>query len=231
MKTSIVFMLLNLSLSLWLKGQDYLGSKTQGEFSLGFSTPFLHGGASLLEGQALRAQGLSYFSNEQGQRNQVGVYPRLRAWSLGLGFYEPIKKLRGLSLGSVFRASLAGSQPRVGGYEEGFFFNFLSIGLASKYYPWQKQALFFKLDGGLASVFTKNRYLNAEGEQRFFHQFGIGSNASLSLGHSFFPFKHGLTSLDLQFVYQFNSTRVEVNGLGNEQWTYSALSLLLALNF
>jgi hypothetical protein len=78
---------------------------------------------------------------------------------------------------------------------------------------------------------TKNRFINEEGEQNFFHQFGIGSGGSLAVGYSFLPFKDKTKTLDLQVVYQQLSTRVEVNGIGDDQWKFGALNYTMAFSF
>jgi hypothetical protein len=142
-----------------------------------------------------------------------------------------MKKVKGLMLGAAVRTSLTGSEPQTGGYEEGYFFNFLSLGLAAKYYPFTQNNVFIKADAGLASVFTKNRYLAEQNKQEFFHQFGIGTNISSAIGYSLKPLKNKSKTIDLQLIYQYNTTRVEVNSIGNDQWSYSALSLMGAINF
>jgi hypothetical protein len=39
----------------------------------------------------------------------------------------------------------------------------------------------------MGSVFTKNRFVNAEGEQDFVHHFGIGLEAGGAIGYTFTP--------------------------------------------
>jgi hypothetical protein len=214
-----------------LQAQNPLSQKVQTEFGLGISLPFLNGGKELLQSKSIRDNNLSYFQNAQGNRKNVGNYGNLIGWSVATAYYLPIKKIKGLMLGSAFRASLTGTQPSVGGYEEGYFFNFISVGFGAKYYPFTKNNLFVKGDFGLASVFTKNRFLNEQNQQTFFHQFGIGTNVSASLGYSWNPFKNKQKSLDIQAIFQQNSVRVEVNGIGNDQWSYTALNFMLAMNF
>jgi hypothetical protein len=85
-------------------------------------------------------------------------------------------------LGTILRASLTGTQPAAG-YEEAYYFNFISVGFGAKYYPLDETNLFIMVDAGLASVFTKNRYLNELNQQNFFHQFDIGTNATLGPGY------------------------------------------------
>ena len=214
-----------------LKAQNPLSQKVQSEFALGASLPFLHSGVELMQSAAIRQSGKSYYADAQGNRRDVGNYSNLVGWSVGIAYYIPVKRVKGLLLGSAVRTSLTGSQPQQVGYEEGYFFNFLSFGVAAKYYPFTHNNLFFKADGGLASVFTKNRYQTEQNQQSFHHQFGIGTNTSVGVGYSLTPFKNSSKLIDLQAIYQFNSTRVEVNGIGNDQWNYTALTFMVAINF
>lgn len=215
----------------YTSAQNPLSQRVQTELGIGISTPLLHNGSELSRSASIRENGLSYFEDAEGNRRNAGDYGNLIGWSVALAYYIPIKKVNGLMAGSVVRTSLTGTQPESGGYEEGYFFNYLSFGGALKYYPIERNNLFIKADAGLASVFTKNRFLDAQNNQLFFHQFGIGTNASFAVGYSILPFKNKSSSIDLQFIYQYNSTRVEVNGIGNDQWTYSGLTLMAAVNF
>ncbi|WP_350286959.1 hypothetical protein [uncultured Croceitalea sp.] len=210
--------------------QNPLSQHVQTEFGIGITTPFLHSGTELERAADLRSDGLSYFANDQGNRENVGDYGSLIGWSMAIAYYHPVKKIKGLMLGAAVRNSLTGSVPDVGS-EEGYFFNFLSLGLAAKYYPFTNTNMFFKLDGGLSPVWTKNRFLNSQGQQEFFHQFGIGGNITGAVGYSLTPFKNKTKTLDLQLLYQYNTTRVEVNGIGDDQWNYSALTLMTVINF
>jgi len=214
-----------------IQAQNPLSQTTQTELGLGVALPFLTSGSELMSSKAIRDSGLSYFEDADGSRKPVGSYGRLIGWSVSTGFYVPIKKAKGLMLGSSFKTSLTGVQPSEGEYAEGYFFNFLSVGVGAKYYPFTKNNLFVKTDFGLASVFTKNRYLNVENEQSYFHQFGIGTNVSASVGYSFTPFKNKLKSFDVQAIFQQNNTRVEVNGIGNDNWSFIALNFMVFMNF
>jgi len=212
--------------------QNPLSQKVQTELSFGIALPFLEKGEELMRAKRLREQGLSYYQAPEGESpREVGNYSALVGWSLGLGYYHPVARVKGLMLGAVVRSSLTGSMPGEGGYEEGYFFNFLSVGGGLKYYPFAQNNFFVKADAGLASVFTKNRFLDESGEQAFFHQFGIGFNSSVAVGYSLKPFPNKSTLLDLQVIAQRNNTRVEVNGIGNDIWRYTALNFMLSLNF
>ncbi|NOT73607.1 MAG: hypothetical protein HOP08_01675 [Cyclobacteriaceae bacterium] len=212
-----------------LLAQNPLSQTTQAEVGFGFTIPSLMSGQELLRSENLRTQGLSYFRNPNGDRKSVGKYPALSGISFHVGFYKPLRRIKGLMLGAMVRNSQTGSQPAQGGYEEGYFFNFITAGPAVKYYPFEKNNLFFKGDAGLASVLTKNRFTNTEGEQSFFHQFGIGFGASIGAGYSLTPFKNKTKAVDLQIIYQQLNTRVEVNGLGDDQWKFGAMNFSVSM--
>ncbi len=91
--------------------------------------------------------------------------------------------------------------------------------------------MFTKADFGLACVLTKNRFINDENEQNFLYQFGIGSGASVGVGYSFLPFRDKSKSIDTQVIYQQLSTRVEVDGIGDDQWKFGSLNLAVAFSF
>ena len=213
-----------------VNGQNPLSQTTQVEVGIGYATPFLQSGQELTRAEDLRDQGLSYYEDSQGNRKNVGVYSGLKGYSFNIGFFKPFRKTKGLMVGAMVRNTQTGSTPG-DGYQEAYFFNFITAGVAVKYYPFENANLFAKADFGLAAVLTKNRFINEESDQNFFHQFGIGSGGSLGVGYSFLPFKDKTKSIDAQILYQQLSTRVEVNGIGDDQWKFGALNFTVAFSF
>ena len=214
----------------FVQAQNTLSQSTQVEVGLGFAAPNLQSGEELTRSEALRNQHLSYFEDPGGNRRDVGAYTALRGLSIHVGFYKPLKKVKGLMMGAMVRNTQTGSTP-ADGYAEGYYFNFITAGVAFKYYPFKNTNIFAKSDLGLASVLTKNRFLNESGEQNFFHQFGIGSGGSLAVGYSFTPFRNKTKSIDALILYQELRTRVEVNGIGDDQWKFGAFNLSMAMSF
>ncbi|HMP24108.1 MAG TPA: hypothetical protein PKC76_08255 [Saprospiraceae bacterium] len=202
----------------------------QTELSIGVSIPFLYSGTELLQAQALRAAGQSYYQNPEGMRRSVGNYPNQIGSLLQMGYYLPTK-IPGLMLGTKVNVALTGSQPAQGGYEEGYFFNYLQFNAVAKYYINAGERWFVMADAGLASVLTKNRFLNAAGQQEFFHQFGIGAGGGLGFGLTTAPFKKESLHLEIKAYYQQMSTRVEVNGIGDDAWNFGAANLMIGLHF
>lgn len=227
---NIIIAVLLISMGSSLYAQNPLSQSTQVEVGIGFSSPFLQSGKELMRSQDLRDNQQSYFQDSQGNRKDVGSYSGLKGFSLNIGFYKPLKKVKGLMLGAMVRNAQTGSMP-ADGYSEAYFFNFITAGIALKYYPFENVNLFTKADFGLASVLTKNRFINESGDQNFFHQFGIGSGGSVGVGYSFLPFKNKSKSIDAQITYQQLSTRVEVNDIGDDQWKFGALNLSVAFSF
>ncbi len=230
-KILLLLTLLAIGLSSSARAQNALAQKRQLEVNTGWVRPVLQGGSELMRSERLRDQGLSYFADTEGERRAVGDYSAPIGISFGIAYYTPVKWAKGLMLGAAVRNTQAGTQPTRGGYEEGYFFNFLTAGLAAKLYPLENRNVFVKADVGLGAVFTKNRFLNQINEQRFLHQFGIGSGGSLGIGYAFTPFKNKSTALELQATYQQLSTRVEVDGIGNDQWRFGALHLGGSISF
>ncbi len=230
-KILILLTLLAIGLSNLAKAQNPLAQKRQLEVSVGWVSPVLQSGSEMMRSEGLRNQGLSYFADADGTRRTVGDYSAPVGISFGIAYYTPVKWAKGLMLGASVRNSQTGTEPAQGGYEEGYFFNFLTAGFAAKLYPLENRNVFIKADAGLGAVFTKNRFLNGDDEQRFFHQFGIGSGGSLGVGYAFTPLKNKSTALELQVIYQQLSTRVEVDGTGNDQWQFGALHLSASINF
>jgi hypothetical protein len=213
-----------------LFAQHPSSQKTQVEFGLGISLPNLHSGQELMRSLELRNQGLSYLANAEGNHNSVGNYPNLFGFNFHVAFYKPIPKTKGIMLGAIVRNTQTGTQPEEGGYEEGYFFNFITAGLAAKFYPSENLPIYFLGDFGIAAVLTKNRFINM-GNQEFFHQFGIGPSGGLGLGYSLGVFQGKSKSLDFQINYQLLQTRVEVNGIGDDNWRFGALHFSVAYNF
>ncbi|MFD2571585.1 hypothetical protein ACFSUS_13150 [Spirosoma soli] len=230
MKTLITTIFISVN-GLCAFAQNSLSQQTQVEVATGLVLPNFGKGNELLRSSDLRTNGQSYFQNSAGNRANVGKYGTQQGFNISLGFYKPVRAVKGLMLGGMIRSAQTGSEPDNGGYAEGYFFNFLSAGLAAKYYPFTSNNLYLKGEAGMGAVFTKNRYLNEAGQQNFFHQFGIGTSGSFGAGYSLTPFKNKDKAIDLSVLYQAYSTRVEVNGIGDDQWRFGALNFLVGLTF
>ncbi|WP_046246461.1 hypothetical protein [Hymenobacter terrenus] len=208
-----------------IRGQKQL------EFSLGIVAPSFTGGQELVRSKDLRAAGQSYYATGSGARKAVGEYPRQLGWSLEAAYHKPLARVPGLLYGIVVRSSLTSSQPAEGKYAEGYFFNFVDVGPSLKYYPFSQANFFVRGQAGMASVFSKNRYVDEAGTQQFFHQFGIGFGGSLAAGYTFTPFANKGLGLETKVGYQLSSTRVEVNGIGDDQWKFGALHAQVGVVF
>jgi len=139
--------------------------------------------------------------------------------------------LPGLSVGLLVNSGQTGSTPSEGGYEEGYFFNYLNFGTGLQYYPVETNNLYFKGEVGMGSVFTKNRFINANNEQDFLHHFGIGIEGGGAIGYTLTPFQNKMMGINLEIQYQLYSTRVEVSGIGDDQWRFGSLNLSAAVQF
>lgn len=231
MKEKLTLFALLLTSLLEIQAQNPLSQNTQVEIGVGYIQPNFRKGAELLRSYDLRKKGLCYYSETNGNRNAVGKYFASRGYNMTIRYYKSFRKVKGLMLGALVRNAQTGSTPEKGGYEEAYFFNFITAGLAAKYYLLEKSNLFLKTDFGLAAIFIKNRYLTHTNEQNFFHQFGIGSAFGFEVGYALQPFINKKTLVELKAGYQLASTRVEVSGIGDDQWKFGALYAGTSLNF
>ncbi|MGB3541804.1 hypothetical protein [Rubrivirga sp.] len=195
-------------------------AEKQLEFSVGVVLPQVLGGEELLRSRDLRDAGLSYHAGPDGARRDVGDYGALTGFRLEVAYHRPLT--RGLLYGVVVNSSLTGTQPSEGGYAEGYFFNTVDVGPSLKVYPLDSGA-YVRGTVGMASVFTKDRFVGDSGEQEFFHQFGIGVGGQLDVGYTLAPFADPTIGVEVRAGYRLSTARVEVNGLGDDAWRYGSL--------
>jgi hypothetical protein len=230
MKATILIFLIILSNS-WMFAQNKIAMQPRMFVSSGFVTPQFFSGIELLSSYALRKSDLSYFENGNGNRKNVGNYSSNTGFSLSIGYYVPIKKVKGLSIGLLVNSGQTGSNPSEGGYNEAFFFNFINFGMGVQYYPFTNNNFYLKGEIAMGSVLTKNRFVNEDGNQDFLHYFGIGTEGGGSIGYTITPFKNKMIGINVEGQYQLYSTRVEVSGVGDDQWKFGALHLSVGLQF
>lgn len=200
-------------------------------FATGLVVPQFYGGSELMSAYNNRQKGLSHFTAPDGSQAEVGSYGSNSGFSLAIGYYVPVQKIKGLSVGLLVNSAQTGATPAKAGYAEGYFFNFLNFSGAFQYYPWLDRGLFVKGELGMGSVFTKNRFINAAGEQDFLHHFGIGAAGGFAVGYTFRPFKNQQIGLFTEGHYQLYQTRVEVSGVGDDQWRFGALRITGGIQF
>lgn len=227
----ILLCLLFVSYNLDLLAQNQFSQKTQLEIGIGYVTPFLYSGSELISSNSLRKQSLSYYKDEIGNRINVGKYSSISGFNFSITYYKPIVSINGLMTGVIVRNAQTGSTPDNGGYEEAYFFNFITAGPAIKYYPFENNNLFLKADASLAAVLTKNRFINSLKEQNYFHQFGIGYSIALETGYSLTPFDNKSIAIETKAGYQYANTRVEVNGIGDDNWQFGAILIGISIIF
>lgn len=231
MKSKLMLVMIAFFMTKIAIAQNQLAQSTQVEIGVGFVQPNFLKGTELIRSYNLRQNGLSYYADNNGNRNAVGKYSSSTGYNFNIGFYKPIKKVNGLMLGALVRNAQTGSNPEKGGYSEAYFFNFITAGIAAKYYPFTKNNLFVKADFGLAAVLTKNRFLNATQQQEIFHQFGIGTSFGFETGYAFQIFKDKSKAIELKAGYQLANTRVEVNVIGDDNWQFGAIYFGTSFNF
>lgn len=201
------------------------------EVSLGLSVPQLYGGQALMASAAVRNEGYSYYQSSNGTRKKVGSYPQISGWVLAVSYAKQLKENSDWWFGASVRSSLGGTEPETGAYAEGYFFNHLSASTLAKFKPVWAHGFSIKAEAGMSSVFTKNRYIKSNDTQGFLHQFGIGYAAGAAIQYQFKPVKSWNSELLLSTLYQYNSTRVEVEGIGDDNWIFGSLQLSGGLIF
>lgn len=214
-----------------LLAQEPISGRTQVEVGIGLASPYLQRGTELMRSRELREEQQSYFERSDGTRRHVGNYSPLVGFSVHIGFHRSLGSVDGLMLGAVARTTLTGSQPSSGGYAEGYFFNTVTMGASTRYYPLEGRNLFLRGEAGVGAVLTKDRFINDSGTQSYFHQFGIGPSATAGIGYSLTPFRDRTRVLDLQALYQQMATRVEVDGIGDDLWSSGTLQVVVGVSF
>tara|TARA_R110002050_G_scaffold276972_1_gene422432 strand:- start:1135 stop:1827 length:693 start_codon:yes stop_codon:yes gene_type:complete len=200
-------------------------------FSSGFVTPQFFSGIELMSALDNREKGLSNYTSSEGTQQSIGSSGANTGFSLGIGYYLPIQKVRGLSIGLMVNSAQTGSTPSRSGYNEGYFFNFLNFSGSVQYYPFAQADLYVKGEVGMGSVWTKNRFINEMGDQDFLHHFGIGLEAGAAIGYTKKPFKNKNLGIFVEGQYQYYQTRVEVSDIGDDQWQFGALRLAIGIEF
>jgi hypothetical protein len=200
----------------------------QVQFFVGFTAAKLMAGTELLSAQDLRNQGLSYGQKFGNQPKNVGSYPKITGGNFGIKYFAPNKLIKRLMTGTYFRGVMTGVNPDVGD-QEGYYFNPISLGITAKYYPIAAINLSIVAEAGMGGIMTKNRYIDDTGNQKYHHQYGIGSSTAVGLAY-FIRLKN---EFGVEFLTQYQSlnVNVEVDNIGSDNWRTSLWNTSLILSF
>lgn len=124
-----------------------------------------------------------------------------------------------------------GASPSTGDGGEEMFFNYWSTGVAVRYYPLDRAAvsgLYLQPEFTFVTQFTQK--YRVESEQRYDHQFAIGSGAAVSVGYGF-PLWGGRAGLEVAALFDYASRGGEVTGVGSRAFTNTNLGGVVRLRF
>lgn len=99
MKEKLILLVVILTSFLEILAQNPLSQNTQVEIGVGYVQPNFRKGAELMRSYELRKNGLSYYSDNNGNRNSVGKYSTSSGYNMTIGYYKPIGKVKGLVRG------------------------------------------------------------------------------------------------------------------------------------
>lgn len=150
--------------------------------------------------------------------------------TLSTFFYVVPQGWNGLGLGSGVKGFFA--TPNNGGDNETYLFNYYHVGLGLKYHPLSKafnRGLYVKSNFGFGQMTEKTRFND---EQRYEHQFAIGTTVLGGIGYSI-PFgkREGL-AINIDLEAEYSSRQGDVTGLGEGQtFQNSHVSINVGIGF
>jgi hypothetical protein len=208
MKT-ILFVLLSIS-TLTAQAQTQSKARVFGEVGLGF-------GQTLFFGD----------SKERLAQTFGGSFKPGTGFNIMTAFYVAPENWKGLGIGTRVKGTF-GTSVKGESDADSYIFNFYSVQLSAKYYPFSKtfnKGLYTRLSAGFGQ-FTAKR-LN-ESTNYYLHQYAIGSTLGLSAGYTI-PLKRSAISFEVEF--ESSSRNGTVNTLGSQTFQTGQLGFNTTLTF
>ena len=150
--------------------------------------------------------------------------------TLSTFFYVAPEKWNGLGIGSGVKGFFA--TPNNGGDNETYLFNYYHVGVGLKYHPFSKQfnkGWYTKANFGFGQMTEKMRYND---ENRYEHQFAIGTTLLGGIGYAFPIGKSKRTAINIDLEAEYSSRRGDVTGLGeSQQFQNSHVSINFGFSF
>ncbi|MEO1217265.1 MAG: hypothetical protein AAFY45_27305 [Bacteroidota bacterium] len=150
--------------------------------------------------------------------------------TLSTFFYVSPEKWNGLGIGSGVKGFFA--TPNNGGNNETYLFNYYHVGVGLKYHPFSNQfnkGFYTKVNFGFGQMTEKMRYND---ENRYEHQFAIGTTILGGLGYAFPIGKSQKAAINIDLEAEYSSRRGDVTGLGeDQQFQNSHISINFGLSF
>ena len=150
--------------------------------------------------------------------------------TLSTFFYAAPKKWKGLGIGSGVKGFFA--SPNNGGANETYLFNYYHVGLGLKYHPFSRQfneGFYTKFNFGFGQMTEKMKYNN---ENRYEHQFAIGSTFLGAIGYAFPLGKKEKLALNIDLEAEYSSRSGDVTNIGeDQQFQNSHISINFGISF
>lgn len=179
-------------------------------------------------GEFKSGYGQTQFGSGLAERYNAGNFSASGGGLTSLSAFRKFEKANHLHFGLKFKG--LGAAPSMGDNNEEMFFNFWSVAIAAKYFPFSKsgeKGIFLISDYNFVSQFTQ-KYRNISTLQ-FDHQFAIGSSFTLGVGYHF-PLKNRY-GLVVSIEHDWASRSGEVQGIGDKNFRNNHLAFQVGLIF
>ena len=181
--------------------------------AIGYGNTFFYG--SLAEKEAI---------------NDGRGFGRNQGNTLSTFFYAAPKNWKGLGIGTGVKGFFA--TPNNGGNNETYLFNYYHVGIGLKYHPFSGQfneGFYTKFNFGFGQMTEKMKYND---ENRFEHQFAIGSTLLGAVGYAFPLGNTERFALNIDLEAEYSARRGDVTDLGeNQEFQNSHVSINFGLSF
>ena len=184
-----------------------------GHVSIGYGNTFFYG--SLSDKETL---------------NDSRGFGRNQGNTLSTFFFVAPENWKGLGLGSGVKGFFA--TPNNGGNNETYLYNYYHVGVGLKYHPFSSQfnkGFYTKANFGIGQMTEKTKYNN---ENRYEHQFALGTTYLGALGYAFPIGKNKKVALNIDLEAEYSSRKGDVTDLGEDQlFQNSHISINFCVSF
>jgi hypothetical protein len=173
--------------------------------------------------------GVNMFGTGLKEKYDAGNFSNSGGGLFTLAAFRKFKKVNNVNFGIKFKALGAG--PASGDNGREMFFNYWGAAIASKYFPFDKNAkkgVYLQADYFFVSQFTQ-KYRNTSA-LTFDHQFAFGNGGVLGFGYDM-PIGKAKTMLTIGVEYETNRRQGEVAGIGDKIFKSSNLGIMMGIKF
>jgi hypothetical protein len=173
--------------------------------------------------------GVTIFGSGLKEKYDAGNFATSGGGLASLAAFRKFKKINYLNFGIKYKS--LGAAPAKGDNGQEMFFNYWGAALATKYFPFDRNAqkgFYLQGDYFFVSQFTQ-KYRNTANKV-FDHQFAIGNGFAFGAGYDF-PVGKGKTMLTIGLEYETNSRQGEVGGLGDKKFKNANFGIMAGVKF